>query len=647
MAWKCKESKMRKKGTILKQNNWLVATALFALVSLNLAWLLAACGDSPAAVITTTTTAAAVTGSSQNATVNIDMSGFKYSPAEITITAGTTVVWTNKDAAKHDVVADDNSFKSPLLDKGATFSRRFDTVGTFGYFCSLHGSAGQGMFAKVIVAPGNANVAVGTTAAVATTTTRAVATTTSATTTVVPVVTTTAAAATTGAGTTVAGGQQIGFIFFRDDVQQTDQLVIGLDIVPNAPAGKVYYGWLVNSTNGNAINMGQISAGADGKFNRRYTDPKNANLLGTYDKFIITAEALDPTPSAPSSTVVFSGQLPKGSLLHIRHLLFSFASTPSKIGLIFGMRGQTSEMRRHTEFMRDFYNGNDLAGMKREAEFLVNIIEGSKGQNYGDLNKDGQVQQSGDGYGLLRNGDQLGYIEGTKEHAGLAAKAEDATEDIKLHAGHVMITAENVQGWVTAIRDRSLNVLKATDLKATEPLMREILALGNNSLNGVDLKGDGQIMPIPGSGGAITSYQHAQLMAAIPLTSGGTPVAVTGTAQTSAAAHNHTDTPKPAVTTTAPANANNGAIGGPGQEIKMDITQFKFSKNPITIKVGTKVTWTNQNTAPHTATADNSSWDSGTLQKGQSFSFVFNKAGLVKYHCEIHPSMTATINVVE
>ena len=54
------------------------------------------------------------------------------------------------------------------------------------------------------------------------------------------------------------------------------------------------------------------------------------------------------------------------------------------------------------------------------------------------------------------------------------------------------------------------------------------------------------------------------------------------------------------------------------------------------MRVGTTVTWTNEDDAPHTVTADDNSFDSKTFGKGESFSFVFNKAGEFSYYCAIH-----------
>ena len=71
---------------------------------------------------------------------------------------------------------------------------------------------------------------------------------------------------------------------------------------------------------------------------------------------------------------------------------------------------------------------------------------------------------------------------------------------------------------------------------------------------------------------------------------------------------------------------------------------FSFSPNSLTVKVGTKVAWTNHDSVTHTVTADQGAFNSPG-PPGSSFSFTFTKAGTYAYHCSIHPSMTATIVV--
>lgn len=75
------------------------------------------------------------------------------------------------------------------------------------------------------------------------------------------------------------------------------------------------------------------------------------------------------------------------------------------------------------------------------------------------------------------------------------------------------------------------------------------------------------------------------------------------------------------------------------------IQNFAFSPATLTVKVGDKVTWTNQDSAGHSATADDGSFDTGVLPEGQSGSITFSKAGTYTYHCSVHPMMKGTIIV--
>ncbi len=68
--------------------------------------------------------------------VNID--GFAFAPLTLTVSAGTTVTWTNRDEEPHTVAANDGSFRSPGMGTGATFSHAFSTAGRFDYVCSIH-----------------------------------------------------------------------------------------------------------------------------------------------------------------------------------------------------------------------------------------------------------------------------------------------------------------------------------------------------------------------------------------------------------------------------------------------------------------------------------------------------------------------------
>jgi plastocyanin len=73
--------------------------------------------------------------------------GSSFNPSSITVTAGTTIMWTNKDGVAHTVTSDSGLFDSGSMGNGGTFSQQFNTPGTFPYHCIVH----PGMKAVVIV----------------------------------------------------------------------------------------------------------------------------------------------------------------------------------------------------------------------------------------------------------------------------------------------------------------------------------------------------------------------------------------------------------------------------------------------------------------------------------------------------------------
>ncbi|HEV2583260.1 MAG TPA: cupredoxin family copper-binding protein [Ktedonobacteraceae bacterium] len=78
----------------------------------------------------------------------------------------------------------------------------------------------------------------------------------------------------------------------------------------------------------------------------------------------------------------------------------------------------------------------------------------------------------------------------------------------------------------------------------------------------------------------------------------------------------------------------------------MNMQNFAYQYANMQVKVGTTVTWTNHDSAPHSVTFKNGMKDSGLLYQGQSFSYTFNTPGTYQYYCTIHPYMGATVTVV-
>lgn len=105
-----------------------------------------------------------------------------------------------------------------------------------------------------------------------------------------------------------------------------------------------------------------------------------------------------------------------------------------------------------------------------------------------------------------------------------------------------------------------------------------------------------------------------------------------------------TDEPSPEPT------ATEGATGG--QNATIVISDFSFLPENMTVRSGTRVSWSHLGRATHTVTADDGSFDSGSLSDGDTFDFTFSAAGTYTYYCKIHggpgqSGMSAIITVTD
>ena len=86
-----------------------------------------------------------------------------------------------------------------------------------------------------------------------------------------------------------------------------------------------------------------------------------------------------------------------------------------------------------------------------------------------------------------------------------------------------------------------------------------------------------------------------------------------------------------------------GAARAGNSEVQID--QFAFVPQRVTVKAGTTVTWINEDDAPHTIASSDKLFKSKALDTGDKFSFTFTTPGTYAYFCSVHPHMTGTVVV--
>jgi plastocyanin len=88
-----------------------------------------------------------------------------------------------------------------------------------------------------------------------------------------------------------------------------------------------------------------------------------------------------------------------------------------------------------------------------------------------------------------------------------------------------------------------------------------------------------------------------------------------------------------------------GSAGSTATGNAITIKDFAFAPKTLKAKAGQPITVTNEDSAAHTLTADDTSFDSGSLAKGKSYTFTVAKPGTYTYLCDIHQYMKGTLTV--
>lgn len=430
---------------------------------------------------------------------------------------------------------------------------------------------------------------------------------------------------------------RLGLLRYRDSEEaRSGSYQLLMEGVSAAPEGSHYELWLVDDSF-NTLNLGEfpVNGAVD------YSGSTAQDLIARYNRGFISIEP-DGVDDGEIGPVAFNGVIPAESLLHIRHVLTAFQANPDGKAFLIGAEEQLLLAIEHAGFLQEELAIEDLGEAQRHAEHVVNILDGENGERFGDLDGDGVPQNPGDGFGL-RN-----YLEGAKQHAQLAADAEGATDEVKLHAGHVIISSDNALARMNAAIDEALRVIasdSASEAQSAADALSQVLDL---AYNGQDVDGNGAIAPIEDEGGWVTAYEHALNMGSLEFFE----------ANPDTAARQDEGSAAPAADPPTEDEDQEEATAEPDppaapSEVTIDMVNFAYEPGDISVPAGSTVTWVNKDNGPrHSATASDGSFDTGLLDAGEEAAIVLDTPGTYIYYCTLHGSpdgsgMAATITVTE
>lgn len=304
----------------------------------------------------------------------------------------------------------------------------------------------------------------------------------------------------------------VGVLRFQDGAAIADQITVNAKLAA-PPENTQYEVWMIDDSGEQSRSIGTLTADDSGTYSLTFVDPQSRNLLTNFAHMEITVEPSPDNNPNPSGQVAYSSGIPGRALAHIRHLIVSTEESPNLVGMIDGLKNNATLINQSAEAMLTAYEAGDQKDVRSNAEAIISLIVGNQDSSYVDWDGNGTVNDPGDGYGILVNGDQTGYIGGVHHHSSYSADTDDATSNIRLHNEHVEISILNIEGWAIELRDITKRIVQAPDGANIEADVRTAAAIANQILNGIDINGNESIEPIAGEGGALTAYQHSYYMA--------------------------------------------------------------------------------------------------------------------------------------
>ena len=306
-----------------------------------------------------------------------------------------------------------------------------------------------------------------------------------------------------------------GSAVIHDDEALSDAITFKMTNVPKLDEGLAYAGWLVSDDESSTLKTGAMILD-DGSIDHVYDSLTlgytGENLIRGYDKVIVTVESLEAEILEPSGDVVFSYKVPADVMEHVRNLVTDWPPGAGT-GILTNLISQLEVALAHANVAAD---KSSIADVRRQMELAVNAIEGPDGDNYGDLDGDGNIDDEGDGVGVVaraRQRRETGFI--------LNPSFDDTL--IMAHLVGVELDGLNVETLADEAVTEALLALDEVVLDRAKVSAAGVAGFIEAALKGVDADASDVIDSVEGEGGAEQAYVQAQLMATYSLQVGPIP----------------------------------------------------------------------------------------------------------------------------
>ena len=306
-----------------------------------------------------------------------------------------------------------------------------------------------------------------------------------------------------------------GVLQFKNASALADEASLIAEALLAPPPDSQYEVWLSNEDS--RISLGILMLDENGRGELTFKQPEGVNLLSLYDTVEVSIEPDPDTKPASSGIIAYSFTLPAEGLIHVRYLLSSFPNTPTNNALMQGLFTDIEKINDLASAMQKAADSGNQAHVLSNAEGINNIIVGGQSAAHKDADNNGEIYDPSDGFGLLLNGRNQGYLEAVFTEANAAVNSLNASEQMIEYGQGVMSCVGNLAVWTKELQNLIAAIQSSSNRVDTKLHVANAIALANKMLNGIDLDSSGTVDPVSGEGGAQTAYDQTYHMADMPL----------------------------------------------------------------------------------------------------------------------------------
>ncbi len=262
-----------------------------------------------------------------------------------------------------------------------------------------------------------------------------------------------------------------GTAVVSDSGAMSNKVTIALSGLMALESDMAYEGWLVDSTSGDKVSVGVLSASM-GSINHTWTSPDGANLLAKYDCVVISVESMPDDDPAEWGEVAFMDTIDEGAIEQIRGLVVGDSGTLHKL-----------QMQVHMAMAKvaEAQAADDIEGLKAATEEAVGMVDGDEG---------------------------IAALAASASKSAMAAMDASGRENVDMHAKMVMESSDNVTAWAMAAKEDAVAVTAQDDIEVARTLLNIVNGKFAAAMNGI---------AVTNMGGASAAYVSAQKMATFTL----------------------------------------------------------------------------------------------------------------------------------